>query len=308
MTTGPILVTGGSGQLASALSAAAGARPILRVGRPEFDFDRPATLADLLRDTAPSLIVNAAAYTAVDKAEAEADLAQAINGVGAGAVAAAAARLGVPVIQISTDYVFDGAGSRAYVETDAVNPLSVYGASKLAGERAVAAANVDSAILRTSWVYSPFGANFARTMLRLAADREELGIVADQVGAPTSALDIADGVLAVARNLLARPSDAGLRGVFHMSAGEDVSWAGFAAEIFQVSRAIGGPSASVRPITTADYPTPARRPANSRLNSARLAERHGVVLPPWRRSVAPVVERLVRESVSARLVNEGDRA
>ncbi len=203
------------------------------------------------------MIVLAAAYTAVDKAEMESDLAYAVNGAGAGAVARTAKKLGVPVIHISTDYVFDGTLDRPYVETDPTGPTGVYGASKLAGEQAVLAASDNSAVLRVAWVYSPFGGNFVKTMLRLAADRDELGVVGDQVGNPTSALAIADAILQVATNMVSNSSE-DLRSVFHMTAPGEASWADFAEAIFAASAARGGPSASVRHIGTADYPMLAR--------------------------------------------------
>jgi dTDP-4-dehydrorhamnose reductase len=228
----------------------------------------------------------------VDEAESESDAAFAVNADGPGAVGKAARKLGVPLIHLSTDYVFDGSKAEPYVEDDFPAPTGVYGASKLAGEEVVLATHTNVAILRTAWVYSPFGANFVKTMLRLAADRDEVGVVADQRGNPTSALDIADGVLAVAANLVAN-DDPALRGIFHMTSSGQASWAEFAEEIFADSAAAGGPSASVRHITTADYPTPAKRPANSRLDSSKLEQAHGVRLPDWRRSTAEVVRRLV---------------
>jgi dTDP-4-dehydrorhamnose reductase len=276
-----------------------GAKAVL-LGRPKLDLADPSGIEDILLDTGGDLIVNAAAYTAVDRAESEPELAEAINGIGAGAVAGAAAAMNVPVIQISTDYVFDGAAGRPYREDDATRPLGAYGSSKLLGEQAVADANPNHAILRTAWIYSPFGKNFVKTMLRLAADRDEIGVVADQVGSPTSALDIADGVLAVGRNLVERPQDSALRGVFHMAGGGFASWADFAREIFAVSARLGGPGARVRPIGTADYPTPARRPANSRLDCGKLAGIHGVVLPPWQASLEACIRRLVGEGGTAK--------
>lgn len=290
-----IAVTGKSGQVVTALieRAAAAGHEVIALGRPEMDLADPASVARALEAAAPDVVVSAAAYTAVDKAEAEADLAHAVNGAGAGAVARAARTLGVPVVHVSTDYVFDGALDRAYREDDATGPTGVYGASKLAGEQAVLAAYPEgSAILRVAWVYSPFGGNFVKTMLRLAGDRDEVSVVADQVGNPTSALDIADGILLVATNLVAS-GDPALRGVFHMTARGEASWADFAAAIFAASSARGGPSAQVNPITTAQYPTPATRPANSRLDCARIAEVHGVALPDWRGSLETVVARLI---------------
>lgn len=292
-----IAVTGRHGQVAQALGehAMGAAVEVCPLARPDFDLTRPDAIAAALAQLKPDAVVNAAAYTAVDAAETEPELAHAINAEGAGAVARAAARLGVPVVQLSSDYVFDGARERPYREDDPTGPLGVYGASKLAGERAVAAAAPDHVILRTSWVYSPFGKNFVRTMLALARSRREVRVVCDQHGSPTSALDIADGILAVVRNLRARPEAADLRGVFHMTSSGDASWADFATEIFALSRAAGGPSADVVPIPSSDYPTPARRPANSRLDTGRLAAVHRIRLPHWRQSLKPCIERLLAQ-------------
>ena len=266
---------------------------VIALGRPELDLTADEdSIVDAIVSARPDVVVSAAAYTAVDKAEEEREIAFAINERGAGAVARAAREAGVPLIHLSTDYVFDGSKAGPYAEDDPTNPSGVYGASKLAGEQAVAAAQPDSAILRTAWVYSPFGANFVKTMLRLAVDRDSLGIVADQRGNPTSALDIADGVFAVASNLV-KDSDPAYRGKFHMTASGDASWAEFAEAIFEQSAKLGGPSAAVNAISTADYPTPARRPANSRLDCARLERVHGVSLPQWRESLQEVVRRLV---------------
>jgi dTDP-4-dehydrorhamnose reductase len=247
----------------------------------------------VIRDARPDVVVSAAAYTAVDKAESEPALAYAINEAGAGAVARAVHFLAVPLIHMSTDYVFDGAKTAPFVEDDAPAPTGVYGASKLAGEKAVLAAHQDVAVLRTAWVYSPFGANFVKTMLRLARERDEINVVGDQRGNPTSALDIADGVIAVAGNLLAGQNP-DLRGIFHMAGGGHASWAEFADAIFVASAAAGGPTAEIKTIATSDYPTPARRPANSLLSVERLATAHGVRLPEWRNSLTRVVEQLVR--------------
>jgi len=292
-----LVVTGNSGQLASCLievGAAAGVE-IIPIGRPQLDLaGSPESVAATLTAAAPDIIISAAAYTAVDRAETERELAFAINAEGAGAVAAAAAMLGVPVIHVSTDYVFDGSKPAPYIESDPTAPLGVYGASKLAGELAVAAATPNHAILRTAWVYSPFGNNFLRTMLRLAGDRDELRVVADQRGNPTSALDLAETILVVARNLLASPDNANLRGVFHATGSGEASWAEFAATIFQYSAANGGPTAKVTPIPATAYPTPAARPANSRLDNSRLNDAHGVRLPDWRQSTELVVTRLLQ--------------
>jgi dTDP-4-dehydrorhamnose reductase len=194
---------------------------------------------------------------------------------------------------LSTDYVFAGDKPTPYVEDDPVCPLNVYGASKLAGERAVVAATPDYVILRASWVYSPFGVNFAKTMLRLAAEREVVRVVADQWGYPTSALDVASAVLTVLTNLLKAPQQPTLRGIFHLTGSGQTSWAGFASAIFAASRRRGGPTASVEEITTVDYPTPARRPARSHLNGRRIEAAHGIVLPDWQSSLETCMDRLL---------------
>lgn len=289
-----IAVTGRTGQVVSSLveRGAAEGHEIIPLGRPELDLTDPATIVRALEASAPDVVVSAAAYTAVDKAECKSELAYAVNSTGAGAVAAVAKSLEVPLVHISTDYVFDGNLDRPYVEADQTGPTGVYGASKLAGEQAVLSAHGDnSTILRVAWVYSPFGANFVKTMLRIAADREEVAVVADQVGNPTSAFDIADGILRVASNLAVNPSPA-LRGVFHMTASGTATWADLAEAIFAYSAAHHGPVARVRRITTAEYPTSASRPANSRLNSSLIAKTHGVILPSWRDALETVIARL----------------
>ena len=235
-------------------------------------------------------MVNAAAYTAVDQAESEPDLADAVNWHGAGAAAAAAARLSVPIIHLSTDYVFAGDLDRPYREDDPTGPIGAYGRSKLLGEMAVAAAAPNHAILRTAWIYSPFATNFVKTMLRLAGTRDILNVVADQCGSPTSAMDIADAILSVCSNLLERPNES-LRGVFHMAATGYTTWAGFAEAIFAASAASGGPCAAVRPIFSSAYPTP----ANSRLDCTKLRVMHGIALPDWHQSTTTCVTRLLRE-------------
>ncbi|WP_065846383.1 dTDP-4-dehydrorhamnose reductase [Sphingobium sp. Ndbn-10] len=289
-----IAVTGKAGQVVTSLIERGGAAgyEVIALGRPELDLADPASVTRALKAAAPDVIVSAAAYTAVDKAEIESDLAYAVNGAGAGAVAQAARALGVPLVHVSTDYVFEGTFDRPYVESDPTGPTGVYGASKLAGEQAVLAVHGDnSAVLRVAWVYSPFGANFVKTMLRLAGDRDEVSVVADQLGNPTSALEIAEGILLVATNLVA-DSNPALRGVFHMTASGEASWADFAEAIFAASAEWGGPTAEVKRITTADYPTPATRPANSRLDCGLIAKAHGVALPDWRQSLDSVIARL----------------
>ncbi|ESY69793.1 MULTISPECIES: dTDP-4-dehydrorhamnose reductase [Mesorhizobium] len=289
-----LVVTGRDGQVAASLLEVGQSRAdveVVAIGRPEFDLARPDIVFDAISAAKPDIVVSAAAYTAVDQAEDEPDLAFAVNATGAGKVAEAAARLGIPVIHLSTDYVFDGSAPGAYVETDATAPLGVYGASKLAGEQAVAAANPRHLILRTAWVYSPFGRNFVKTMLRLAADRDEVSVVADQWGNPTSALDIADAILHAAA-MLHRDKDLVAFGTYHLAGTGETNWSGFARHILDTSLAFGGPWARVRDIATMDYPTKARRPANSRLSSAKFASAFGWNAPDWRQSTEAVVKYL----------------
>lgn len=291
-----IAVTGRAGQLARALAETAAAHgvTVVPVGRPALDLAHPDSVAPALAAAAPDVIVNAAAYTAVDKAEAEPELAMTANRDGAGAVAVAAAALGVPVIHLSTDYVFDGTSPRPYREDDVTVPLGVYGRSKWLGEQAVMAAGPRHLILRTAWVYAPFGANFVRTMLRLAQTRQEIGVVADQRGCPTAALDLATVILAIAPTLV-RPETPGLFGLFHATGQGEATWADVAEAVFARSAALGGPTATVKRIATSDYPTPARRPANACLDGAKLERVHGLALPPWRGSLEACVTRLLRD-------------
>lgn len=297
-----IAVTGRQGQVVRSLieRGADTGIEILPLARPDVDLGCPEKIPAALSALQADIVVNAAAFTAVDLAESQSDLAFAINHRGAEAIAAAAAHLKIPIIQMSTDYVFDGALDRPYVETDPVNAMNVYGQSKLAGERAVASTQPDHVILRTAWVYSPFGKNFVRTMLTLADQRPEVRVVSDQLGAPTSALDIADGILGVARQLLERPGAAQLRGVFHMTGAADSSWADFAEGIFSASKAMGGPAAQVARIPTSAYPTAAGRPANSRLNCGKLAEAYGLRLPPWPQSLRACVQELLHARQASR--------
>ncbi|BCG89499.1 NAD(P)-dependent oxidoreductase [Mesorhizobium sp. 113-3-9] len=296
-----LVVTGREGQVAASLLEACQGKAgieVVAIGRPELDLARPETIIDVIAAAKPDIVVSAAAYTAVDQAEDEPDLAFAVNATGAGKVAEAAARLGAPVIHLSTDYVFDGSASHAYVETDATAPLGVYGASKLAGEQAVAAAGPRHLILRTAWVYSPFGRNFVKTMLRLAADRDEISVVADQWGNPTSALDMADAILHAAA-VLHGDNSVGAFGTYHLAGTGETNWSGFARHILDTSRAAGGAWAQVRDIASKDYPTKARRPANSRLSSAKFADVFGWSAPDWRQSTEAVVRRLQRGQAPA---------
>lgn len=290
-----LIVTGTQGQVARSLIERVGVAGVelVAVGRPELDLADPASVASAFANARADVVVNAAAYTAVDKAESEEELATAINGVGAGLVAEAARRIGAPIIHLSTDYVFDGSLDRPYREDDPPAPIGAYGRSKLAGERAVAAAHPHHTILRTAWVYSPFGANFVKTMLRLGETRPQINVVADQRGSPTSALDIADAILAVAAKLSSAPDKRGLVGTFHMTGTGEASWAEFARAVFSEAELHGRLPGAVVDILTEQYPTPARRPKNSRLNGARLREVYGAVLPDWRASLKSCVGRLL---------------
>jgi dTDP-4-dehydrorhamnose reductase len=289
-----IAVTGTTGQVTCALrEAGKGADlDIFHLGRPDLDLTRPDTLLPALKALAPHILVSAAAYTAVDRAESEPELAFAVNATGAGALAQAAAVLGVPIIHLSTDYVFDGTKPSPYAETDPTGPVSVYGASKLEGERRVAAATADHVILRTAWVYSTFGNNFVKTMLRLGETRSLVDIVADQSGCPSSAHDLAKVIIAMAEKLCG-DKDPALRGIFHVAGSGEASWAQFAQAIFATLEARTGKTVSVRPISTAQYPTAARRPENSRLDCQKLERLYGLRMPDWHGSTETVVKALI---------------
>ncbi len=288
-----IAVTGLNGQLALSLRERAAARGFEAgfAGRPDVDFERLETIGPALEALRPDVIVNAAAYTMVDQAEAEEAVAARINGEAAGEVAAQAARLGAPIIHISTDYVFDGLADRPYREEDPVSPLGAYGRSKLAGEIAVAKATPDHVILRTAWIYSPFGKNFVRTMLALGLKNDVLGVVADQVGNPSYAPDIAEGVLSVAQGL---KDGRGHFGIFHMAGAGDAAWADLAEETFRLAAAHGRAPMRVNRIGAAEYPTAAKRPSNSRLDCAKLLKAYGLALPHWRDATRRCVARILQ--------------
>jgi dTDP-4-dehydrorhamnose reductase len=290
-----LLIAGWHGQLARALVEAAPAEldiDAMAVGRPGLDLIKPGTIHASLAAARPDVIINSAAYTAVDKAESEPDAAFALNRDGAGLLAEAAARRGAAIIHVSTDYVFDGSKPGAWREDDLTGPLNVYGRSKLAGEQAVRAANPRHVILRTSWVHGPHGTNFVRTMLRLARERPELRVVDDQTGSPTYAPHLAAAILAVARAVVARGAEAPF-GTYHLAGSGATTWCGLAREAMAVSARLGGPSVPVHAITTADYPTPAERPRSSVLDCARIAEAFSVSLPDWQAGVADGVARLI---------------
>ena len=295
-----LLIAGWQGQVARALAEAvpgnAGVEACA-IGRPALDICEMKTITRALAEVRPDVVINTAAYTAVDQAESDATAAFALNRDGAKMLAQAAAERGAAIIHLSTDYVFDGAKGAPYVEQDATGPLTVYGRSKLEGERAVIDANPRHVILRTAWVYSPFGKNFVKTMLSLAETRDELGVVDDQIGTPTYAPHLAGAILQIARQV----SDQGAgapQGVFHIAGSGATSWCGLAREIFRHSAAMDGPVAQVRPISTADYPTPAARPANSRLDCSRLAASFDHTQPEWKSGVKDCVARLLSNKSS----------
>ena len=288
-----IFVAGGTGQVALSLQEAANTAGIALTcaGRPAFDLTNPDGMQAAIDAHNPAAIINAAAYTAVDAAESDEAAATAINSAGAGTLAAIAAERGIPFLHLSTDYVFDGTKSAPYIETDPVGPTGAYGRSKLAGERTVIAANPKAIILRTAWVYSPFGKNFLKTMVSLAS-RDTLSVVADQRGNPTYAPDIADALLSITRQLNGCEPTTAQAGLYHMAGGGETTWHGFANAIFDEGAHYGLKKPTISAVTTADYPTPARRPANSRLNCAKLEQIFGISLPNWRESTAVCVKRL----------------
>lgn len=290
-----ILVTGTSGQLAQSLLAAGLASDVdvVALRRPQLDLTLPGTLRTALADVMPDVVVNAGAYTAVDKAEAEESQAHKVNAAGAGELAQQCQRAGVGLIHISTDYVFDGTTSAPYVESDPTAPINAYGRTKLAGELAVAAECERHVILRTSWVYSPYGANFVRTMLRLGAERPEVKVVDDQKGCPTYAPHLANAILEVSRQIVQRKSSKGPWGIYHAAGSGETTWCGFAREIFAATAAQGYATPKLTPITTAEFPTPARRPANSRLDCARLEQTFGVRQPDWHEGLRSCLARLL---------------
>ena len=288
-----ILVAGREGQVARALVRRFVGHEILALEPPELDLTDDASIARAMALARPDLVVNAAAYTAVDRAEDQEALAYAVNCDGAGRLAAAAATAAVPFVHFSTDYVFDGLKGAPYLESDTPSPLGVYGRSKEAGERAVLAANPRSVVLRTAWVCSADGANFVKTMLRLAAEREELRVVGDQHGAPTFAADLADAVAVMAPRLLAAPAGDAAFGLFHLSGAPHTTWLGFTTEIRAQAAQRGHKQPRLVGITTADYPTRAVRPADGRLDCSLIGRVHGIAPADWRQSLARCLDTLV---------------
>ena len=278
-----ILVFGRSGQVATELARRAD--DVLCLDRAAADLSDPAACARAIAAHRPRAVINAAAWTAVDRAEEHEAEARVVNGDAPAAMARACAQLDIPLVHLSTDYVFDGTGSAPWRPADPVAPQNAYGRTKLLGEQGVRTAGGTHAILRTSWVVSAHGANFVRTMLRLGAERDRLSIVADQIGGPTPARDIAAACLSVARQLAADP---GKSGTCHLSGGPDVSWAGFARAIFDLA----GLGVQVEDIPTAAYPTPAARPLNSRLDNAALSGTFGLARPDWRAGLQDILADL----------------
>lgn len=280
-----VLVFGRTGQVATELQRLA---PVTALGRDQADLADPAACGAAIRGHRPDAVINAAAWTAVDRAEAEEALATTINGTAPGVMAAACADLRIPFVQISTDYVFAGNGEAPWQPGDPTGPLGAYGRSKLAGEVATRAAGGAHAILRTSWVVSAHGQNFVKTMLRLGATRDRLRVVADQVGAPTPARDIAAACLSIAEQLAADP---GKTGTYHFAGTPDTSWAGFARAIFAAARM----AVTVEDIPSSDYPTPARRPLNSRLDCRATAAAFPILKPDWRKALTGILAEIAQK-------------
>ncbi len=276
---------------------------LIACGRDEADLERPDTVRDLIRREAPDIVINAAAYTAVDRAESEPERARQINADTVGVMAGEMDRLGGWLVHYSTDYVFDGTKSGSYVETDPTGPLSVYGSTKLAGEQVIAASGCRHLIFRTSWVYATHGSNFVRTMLRLLQERDALSVVDDQVGAPTAAARIAAVTAATVGRLAGGEQGLPPSGIYHLTAGSATSWHGLAEFIAVTARAEGLPLRvapdSIRPISSSDWPQAARRPANSRLDTDKLQRTFDMPLPPWPDDVRKVVADLISSGCNA---------
>ena len=290
-----LLLLGAGGQLGQEISAAANNVDLIGRTRAQTDIADSTAVTAAFDEAQPDIVVNAAAYTKVDKAESERDEAYRVNAAGAGVVASVCARAQIPLIHISTDYVFDGTKPDPYVETDLTGPLGIYGASKLAGEDAVRERHKKHLILRTSWVYGRFGSNFLKTILRLASERDELTIVADQRGSPTSTGDLAHAILRLAPRLVSGADDADW-GTYHFTGEGETNWCQFADEILSCREKWVGSRPNLKPITTAEYPTPARRPLNSVLDNRLFRTRFGLASKPWRQSVSESVDALMAPS------------
>jgi len=290
-----LLIAGWQGQVARALVEMAPGRPDVSgcaVGRAALDICEAKSIERALSSISPTVVINSAAYTAVDKAESDEARAFALNRDGARLLAEAAAKRNIPIIHLSTDYVFDGLKREPYTEDDPTAPATVFGRSKLEGERAVAAANPKHIILRTSWVFSPGGRNFVKTMLTQAAEHASVRVVDDQRGSPTYAPHLVTAVLDLA-SMISQPGAEVPWGVFHAANAGTATWHGLAEEVFRRSRALGGPAAEVEAIRSADYPTPAPRPANAQLDCTKLADTFGLRLPPWQDGVGDCVARIL---------------
>jgi len=292
--TGPVLIIGKSGQLAVALAEAVPKQGLTvhRVGRPALDFDRLESIVTTVRETAPSLVVNAAAYTAVDAAEEDADAAFRANRDGPAQLATLCETAAIPLIHISTDYVFDGNKRAPYIETDPTAPQGVYGVSKLAGEQAVMAASSRAVILRTSWVYSPTGKNFVRTMLAAGRRNPRLRVVADQRGCPTSAPDLAMAIAGIAARIADEGWQDGYAGLYHAAGSGETTWHGLATATFEAASRHGQVAPEIEGIATDQWPTKARRPPDSRLDCGKLEAIFGLRLPHWRDGVDRTVDAI----------------
>ena len=298
MTLPRILLTGKNGQVGFELQRAlAPLGEVIAVGTADCDLSDANAIRGLMQRVQPQLVVNPAAYTAVDKAESDADKARAVNAVAPGVLGEEASRLGASVIHYSTDYVYDGSKDGLYTESDPVSPQSVYGQTKLDGERALQAVTPRHVILRTSWVVGAHGGNFAKTMLRLAGDRDELKVVADQFGAPTSASLIADVTAHIARQILRDGADGFPFGVYHLAAAGETSWHAYAqyviGEAIGMGKALKATPERVLPIPASSYPTPARRPQNSRLDTHKLRQTFGLHLPHWQEGVKHILQQIL---------------
>ena len=288
-----VLVTGGAGQLGTELQRVAWPEgwQVTAIDLPDLDLTDTAAIAAKVAERPWAAIINGAAYTAVDKAESDVVAAWSINALAPAAIGAACAHAGIPLVQVSTDYVFAGDKQGAWTPDDPVAPLGVYGASKLGGELAVRTSGARHAIVRTAWVVSAHGGNFVKTMLRLAAERESLRVVDDQRGSPTGAADLAQALATIAVRLADDPAAPG--GTVHFSNAGPVTWAGFARAIFAGSTARGGPSAAVEGIATSEYPTPARRPANSLLDHRAIRAAYGIEPRPWQTALDDILDELI---------------
>jgi dTDP-4-dehydrorhamnose reductase len=291
-----VLVTGAEGQVGRALlNKFDGGAELVPCNRSALDLSNANDIRAKVREVAPDVIINAGAYTAVDRAESERDLAMAINGYAPGVLAEEAKRAGALLIHYSTDYVFDGSKDKPWVEDDPTNPLSVYGASKLAGEEAIRCAGGQYLIFRTSWVYAPEGKNFVFTMLRLGRERDALNVVDDQIGAPTTAAELARATHEITTGVLQERfgPESGWPGTYHMTCGGSVSWCGFARAIFGGAPELaGGKKPTVNPIKTSEYPTPAKRPLNSVLSNEKLQQRFGLSLKEWQAALDDVLKAI----------------